>query len=155
VQKRWLTKSAQKVVQPRSSSHPPPGMSWCFPVYSLSMCCPTQMWGGTAMNPYYWPNPFTYLGWGHHKFFPIDILTRQTWPKRMQSERLLCIKVLSNTYIILSQEPMTWIELSPYFGGQNNSSDLLFPKCAGAFGSPSSTKRQGACVEHQKWRTTV
>jgi hypothetical protein len=22
-----------------------------------------------------------------------------------------------------------------------------------AFGSPSSTKRQGACVEHQKWRT--
>jgi hypothetical protein len=30
---------------------------------------------------------------------------------------------------------------------QNNSWDLLFPKCAGAFGSPSSTKRQGACVE--------
>jgi hypothetical protein len=21
------------------------------------------------MNSYYWPNPFTYLGWGHHKFF--------------------------------------------------------------------------------------
>jgi hypothetical protein len=36
---------------------------------------------------------------------------------------------------------------------QINSWDLLFSKCAGAFGSPSSTKRQRACVEHQKWRT--
>jgi hypothetical protein len=30
----------------------------------------------------------------------------------------LCIKVLSNIYIIWSQEPMTCIELSPYFGNK-------------------------------------
>jgi hypothetical protein len=42
--------------------------------------------GGTAINPYYWPNPFTYSGWGHHKFLPINMLIKQTCPKRMQSE---------------------------------------------------------------------
>jgi hypothetical protein len=54
-------KLAQKVVQQRSPGHPPPEMSWCFPVYSSPMCCPT-VWGGTTMNPCYWPNPFTYSG---------------------------------------------------------------------------------------------
>jgi hypothetical protein len=38
------------------------------------------------MNLYYWPNLFAYSDWGHHKFLPIDMLIRQTWPKRMQSE---------------------------------------------------------------------
>jgi hypothetical protein len=32
--------------------------------------------GGTVLNPYYWPNPFAYLGWGHHKFLSIDMLIR-------------------------------------------------------------------------------
>jgi hypothetical protein len=34
------------------------------------------VWGGTTMNSYYWPNLFAYLGWGHHKFLPIDRLIR-------------------------------------------------------------------------------
>jgi hypothetical protein len=38
------------------------------------------------MNPYYWPNPFAYSGWGHHKFLPIDMLIKQTWSKKDQSE---------------------------------------------------------------------
>jgi hypothetical protein len=38
------------------------------------------------MNPYYWSNPFSYSGWGHYKFLPLDMLIRQTRPKRMQSE---------------------------------------------------------------------
>jgi hypothetical protein len=50
------------------------------------MCCPTQVWGGTLMILYYWTNLYAYSGWGHHKFLPIDMLIRQTWPKRMQSE---------------------------------------------------------------------
>jgi hypothetical protein len=32
------------------------------------MCCPTQVWGGMAMNPYYWPNLFAYSGWGATSF---------------------------------------------------------------------------------------
>jgi hypothetical protein len=83
VQKQKPTKPAQKVAQPRSPSHPLPGMAWCFPVYPSPMCCPTHVWGGTTMNQYYWPNPFAYLGWGHHKFLPIDMSIRQSWPKRM------------------------------------------------------------------------
>jgi hypothetical protein len=52
----------------------PLGMSWCFPVYSSLMCCPTQVWGGMAMNPCYLLNPFAYPGWGYHDFFPIDMI---------------------------------------------------------------------------------
>jgi hypothetical protein len=62
VQKQKPTKTAQKVAQPRSPSHPPPGIAWCFPFYPSPMCCPTHVWGGTTMNPYYWPNPFAYFG---------------------------------------------------------------------------------------------
>jgi hypothetical protein len=69
MQKQRLTKLAQEVVQPRSPGHPPLGMLWCFPLYSSSMCCPTQVWGGMALNPYYWLNPFTYLGWGAPQVF--------------------------------------------------------------------------------------
>jgi hypothetical protein len=83
VQKQKPTKPTQKVAQPRSPCHPPPGIAWCFPVYPSPMCCPTHAWGSTAMNLYYWPNSFAYLGWGHHKFLPTDRLIRQTWPKRM------------------------------------------------------------------------
>jgi hypothetical protein len=86
VRKQRLTKPAQKVVRSRSLGHPPLRMSWCFPVYSSTMCCSTQVWACTTMNLYYWANPFTYLCWGHHKFLPIDMLIRQTWSKRMQSE---------------------------------------------------------------------
>jgi hypothetical protein len=86
MRKQKPTKPSQKVAQPRSPSHPLPGMTWCFPVYSSSMCCPTHVWGGTAMNLYHWPNPFAYLGWGHHRILPIDMSIRQSWLKRMPSE---------------------------------------------------------------------
>jgi hypothetical protein len=53
MRKQMPTKPAQKVAQPRSSGHPLPGMAWCFLlVYPSLMCCPTQVWGGTTMNPY-------------------------------------------------------------------------------------------------------
>jgi hypothetical protein len=76
VRKQKPTKRTQKLAQPGLPCHPPPGIVWCFPVYSSSMCCPTPAWGGTTMNPYYWPNSFSYLGWGHQKFLPIDRLIR-------------------------------------------------------------------------------
>jgi hypothetical protein len=63
VQKQRETKLVQKVVQPRSPCHPSTGMSWCFLVYSSSMCCPTQVWGNTTMNP------FTYSGWSTISFW--------------------------------------------------------------------------------------
>jgi hypothetical protein len=62
VRKQKPTKMAQKVAQPRSPSHPPLGIAWCFSFYPSPMCCATHVWGGTAMNLYYWPNSFGYLG---------------------------------------------------------------------------------------------
>jgi hypothetical protein len=95
------------------------------------------------MNLYYWPNLFDYSGWGHHKFLPIDMLIRQTWPKRMRSETTSVhqssIKYLY--YLITRANDLHQVE--SLLWEQNNSCDLLFPKCAGAFGSPSSTKSQG------------
>jgi hypothetical protein len=76
VRKQKPTKRTQRVAQPRSPYPPPPGIAWCVPFYPSPMCCPAHVWGGTAMNLYYWPNPFAYLGWGHHKFLPIDRLIR-------------------------------------------------------------------------------
>jgi hypothetical protein len=36
-----------------------------FPtIYSSSVYCPTQMWNGTTMNPWYIYSPFVYPGWG-------------------------------------------------------------------------------------------
>jgi hypothetical protein len=69
MRKQKPTKMAQKIAQSRSSSHPPPGIAWCFPDYPSSMCCPNHVWGGTAMNMYYWPNPFACLGWGAPQVF--------------------------------------------------------------------------------------
>jgi hypothetical protein len=56
MQKQRLTKPTQNVVQPRSSRHPLPRISWYFLIYSSPMCCPTQVRGGTTMNSYYLPN---------------------------------------------------------------------------------------------------
>jgi hypothetical protein len=64
VRKQKPTKWTQKVAQPRSPCHSPPGITWCVPFYPSPMCCPAHVWGGTAMNSYYWPNLFAYLGWG-------------------------------------------------------------------------------------------
>jgi hypothetical protein len=69
VRKQKPTKWTQKVAQPRSPCHPPPGIAWCVPFYPSSMCCPAHVWGGTAMNSYYWLNPFAYLGWGAPQVF--------------------------------------------------------------------------------------
>jgi hypothetical protein len=107
------------------------------------MCCPTQVWGSTTMNLYYWPNPFAYSGWGHHKFLSINMLIRQTWSKRMQSEMASVhqssIKYLY--YLITRADDLHRAE--SLLREQNNSWDLLFLKCASSFGLPSSTKRQG------------
>jgi hypothetical protein len=52
------------------------------------------------MNLYYWPNPFAYLGWGHHKFLSIDMLIRQTCPKRIQSKMASVMKKFYQTFIL-------------------------------------------------------
>jgi hypothetical protein len=38
------------------------------------------------MNPYYWPNLFVYSVWRAPQVLSIDMLMKQTWPKKMQSE---------------------------------------------------------------------
>jgi hypothetical protein len=67
------------------------------------------------MNPYYWPNPFAYLGWGHHKFLPIDMLIRQTWSKRMQYEMDYVHQSSIKYLYYLTARADDCIELSPYF----------------------------------------
>jgi hypothetical protein len=98
MRKQKSIRPPQKVVQPRSPGHPPLWMSRCFPVYSSLMCCPTQVWVGTVMNPYYWPNRFAYAGWRAPQVLPIGMLIRQTWPKKMQSKMAYVhqIFILSN-----------------------------------------------------------
>jgi hypothetical protein len=118
VRKQKLTKTTQKVAQLRSPSHPPPRIAWCFPFYPSPMCCPTHVRGGTAMNSYYWPNPFAYLGWGHHKFCLLTGWSGRHGRRGCNPKRPLCIKVSSRIYIIWSQDPMTCIELNPYFGNK-------------------------------------
>jgi hypothetical protein len=148
VRKQKPTKPAQKVVQPRSSGHPPLGMSRCFIVYSSSMCCYTQLWGGTSMNMCYWSNMFAYSGWGHHKFCLLTCWSGRHGRRRCNLKRPLYIRYLY--YLITRVDDLYWAE--SLLREQNNSWDLLFLKCVGAFSSPSYTKRQGAYVEHQKWR---
>jgi hypothetical protein len=54
-------KTAQKATRQASPVHPM--RPWYFPhIYSLSVYCPTQMWNGTTMNPWYIYNPFVYPG---------------------------------------------------------------------------------------------
>jgi hypothetical protein len=56
-------KTAQKATQQALSVHPMrPG--YFSPVYSSSVYCPTQMWNGTTMNPWYMYSPFVYPCWG-------------------------------------------------------------------------------------------
>jgi hypothetical protein len=76
VRKQKPTKRTQRVAQPRSPCHPPSGIAWCDPFYPSPMCCPAHVWGGTAMNSYYWPNPFAYLGWGATQVFAYYRLIR-------------------------------------------------------------------------------
>jgi hypothetical protein len=70
----------------------------------------------------------------------------------------LCIKILLKDYPIRLKKSMTCIVLSSYFRNKMTCEMYCFSKGVGsarAFGSLSSTKRQGACVEHQKWPNSL
>ena len=61
-------KTAQKATRQASPVHPMrPG--YFPPVYSSSAYCPTQMWNGTTMNPWYIYRPFVYPGCGTPPFY--------------------------------------------------------------------------------------
>jgi hypothetical protein len=61
-------KTAQKATRQASPVHPMrPG--YFPPIYSSSVYCPTQMWNGTTMNPWYMYSPFVYPGWGAPPFY--------------------------------------------------------------------------------------
>jgi hypothetical protein len=65
---KWPNKMAQKATRQASLVHPMrPG--YFPPVYSSSVYCPTQMWNGTTMNPWYIYSPFVYPGWGAPPFY--------------------------------------------------------------------------------------
>jgi hypothetical protein len=61
-------KTAQKATRQASPVHPMRS-GYFPPVYSSSVYCPTQMWNGTTMNPWYMYSPFVYPGWGAHPFY--------------------------------------------------------------------------------------
>jgi hypothetical protein len=61
-------KTPQKATRQASPVHPM--RPEYFPnIYSSSVYCPTQMWNGTMMNPWYIYSPFVYLGWGAPPFY--------------------------------------------------------------------------------------
>jgi hypothetical protein len=68
-------------------------------------------------------------------------------------KRPLCIKVISNIYISWSQELMTCIELSPYFGNKTTYEIYCFWSALVLLVRQAPPKDRGACVEHQKWQT--
>jgi hypothetical protein len=78
-------KTAQKETRQASLVHPMrPGY---FPtIYSSSVYCPTQMWNGTTMNPWYIYSPFVYPGWGHLHSVHFDPLIKWSWPRKIQSK---------------------------------------------------------------------
>jgi hypothetical protein len=68
-------KMAQKAMRQASPVHPM--RPWYFlPIYSSSVYCPTQMWNGTTMNPWYIYSPFVYPGWGHLNSIHFDPLIK-------------------------------------------------------------------------------
>jgi hypothetical protein len=61
-------KTAQRAMRQASPVHPI-RPEYFPPIYSSSVYCPTQMWNGTTMNPWYIYSPFVYLGWGAPPFY--------------------------------------------------------------------------------------
>jgi hypothetical protein len=122
--KRWSprkqrpTKTVQKVAQPRSSSHPSPGLAWCFSFYPSPMCCPTHVL--VVRRRIHITGQICLLIWagGTTSFCLLTGWSDRHGRRECSSKRPMWIKVLSSIYIIWSQEPMTCIELSPYFGNK-------------------------------------
>jgi hypothetical protein len=115
VWKQRSTKLAQNVVQPSSPDHPPPGMSWCFPVYSSSMCYPTQVWAVRQWICITSPIRLLIRAGRTTSFCLLTCWSSRHGRRRCNLKWPMCIKVLWNIYIIWSQEPVTCIEMSPYF----------------------------------------
>jgi hypothetical protein len=129
---KWPNKTARKAMQQASPIHHV--MLGCFPpAYSSSMYCPVQIWNGTMMNTWYMHSPFVYSCRGHLHSTHFDPLIKWSWPRKMQSE---------TTFMHLSS-----IEWSPYWFEKPVTCIRL---SAYAFGSSTSTKRQGAYVEYRK-----
>jgi hypothetical protein len=61
-------KTAQKATRQASPVHPM-RTGYFPPVYSSSIYCPTQIWNGMTMNPWYMYSPFVYPGWGAPPFY--------------------------------------------------------------------------------------
>jgi hypothetical protein len=79
--------------------------------YSSPMCCPTQVWGGTVMSRYYLSNLFAYSDGGTTSFCLLTCWSGRYGRRGCNPKRPLCIIVLSNSYIIWSQDPVTYIGL--------------------------------------------
>jgi hypothetical protein len=120
-------------VQPRLPSYPPLGMSWYFPVYSLPMCCPIQVWDGTSTNLYYFSNIFALF--------------------TLRAPQVFSYWHVDQVYLITRAGDLTGLQF--IFREQGKLRKSIVSRKSqvvpSAFGSPSSTKRQKACVEHHIW----
>jgi hypothetical protein len=101
------------------------------PIYSSSVYCPTQMWNGTTMNPWYMYSPFVYPGWGAPPFYSFWSIDQMVMAEKDTIQNDIYTLMLYWMISIL-KKPVTYIRLSSY-----------------AFGLSTFTKRQGAYVEHQ------
>jgi hypothetical protein len=126
-----LSKTTRKTMQQASPIRLV--MLGCFlPTYTSSMCCPVQIWNGTTMNPWYMRTPFVYSGWGTSILFLLIHCSNGHDQERCNPKRPLCIGALLNDHHIGLEKPMTCTGLSSY-----------------AFGSSTSTKRQGHILSTQ------
>jgi hypothetical protein len=140
VRKKRPTKPSQKVAQPRTYGHPPLGMAWCFSVYPSPICCLTQVW--VVRRWIRITGPMCLLIWaGGTTCFSYWHNDQADMAEEDAIQNNLCASKFYQIFI-LSDHESRWLALTWVLTSEtNNSWDILFSKCVGAFGSPSFTKR--------------
>jgi hypothetical protein len=86
-------------------------------------------------------------------YIPFDLLIRWSWSRKMQSKTIFMHWSLIERSPYWIEKPVNCIGLNCHFRNKVTCEIYCFPKDAGttyAFSSSTSTKRQGAYVEHQK-----
>jgi hypothetical protein len=126
-----------------------PVIPGCFPpAYSLLIYCPRRIWNGTTMNPCCMHSPFVYSGRGAPPFYTFWSIDQMVMAEKDAIQNGLYALELYWMITLLVWKLVTCIKLSSYFGNKMTYEIYCFLKGAGsayAFGSSTSTKRQGAC----------
>jgi hypothetical protein len=149
--KRWsvlkqrLTKLDQNVVRPRSPGHPPLG--WHGASQSIHPRCVVLLKCNVVQRWICITGLICLIirGGGTTSFCLLTCWLGRHGRRGCDLKRHLCIKVLSNIYIIWSQELMTCIKLSPYFGNKITHVIYCFQSALVLLVRQAPPKARGMC----------